>query len=83
MAQNRVGDSVAVRTRSAKTPRKSNEINDDVALHFCETRPSIQQYQRLIARIRAASVEDQYGAARFVVTSIEARERFNQAVPLK
>jgi hypothetical protein len=40
----------------------SNEIADDVALHFCETRPSIQQYQCLTTRIRVASVEDQYEA---------------------
>jgi hypothetical protein len=59
MARNRGSDSCLVRTQSLNTPSVSNENADDVALHFCETRPSIQQYQCLTTRIQVASVEDQ------------------------
>jgi hypothetical protein len=37
------------------------KINDDVALHFCETLAPIQQYQRLMTRMRAPTVEDELG----------------------
>jgi hypothetical protein len=37
-------------------------MNDGVALHFREIHPLSQQYQWLIARIQAASVEDQLEA---------------------
>ena len=59
-----------VRTQSVIAPTKSITMNAGVALHFREIHPSSQQYQSLIARIQAASVEVQL-EARPVASSLD------------
>jgi hypothetical protein len=59
------------------------KINDDVALHFCETLAPIQQYQRLMTRMRAPTVEDESKEVPDIYTAWVKGKNFRKYISAK